>query len=361
VKTYVPPSAPPPPPPPTETVQVPTHTMTAPQTIITTPNPVAPAFTVPLPDLSAMTTDSKAAKIIPTAVKVPNHIAPARLTSIKSMEMQNWGRSLTNMLESGGDPHNVVANFPVYVAAYQNGDWSCNMHSTNGEITAGSMPDLVAKVNEWSHGSLKGHLEPTPLAIGGPDLLAKKPPFIFFTGHKDFKLSDTEIENLRSYLQDGGAIWGDNALAGSGSRFDVAFKREMRRVIPDADKDWQDVPLTDDLFRKSWFVIDKLPTGMNYYSEPIQRIEIDGKLAILYTPNDYSDLMFMHILPGDTEIGDIFPAPGQPLFTWAVFLRNSKVFFRNFTLPSALNAFRFGMNIVGHLLVRFDGEMLTAP
>ena len=33
----------------------------------------------------------------------------------------------------------------------------------------------------------------------------------------------------------GGAIWGDNALPGWGSRFDVAFRREMKRVVPDIE------------------------------------------------------------------------------------------------------------------------------
>ena len=53
------------------------------------------------------------------------------------------------------------------------------------------------------------------------NLLAKKPPFVFFTGHRDFKLNDKEIENLQKYLQLGGAVWGDSSLPGSRSRFDL--------------------------------------------------------------------------------------------------------------------------------------------
>jgi hypothetical protein len=121
-------------------------------------------------------------------------------------------------------------------------------------------------VNEWSHGHITGEVKPTPLDIGGTDLLDKKPPFIFFTGHKDFILTDQEIQNLRDYLQIGGCIWGDNALAGQGSRFDVAFRREMKRVVPDLDKNFTPMSITDEIFTKSWFPISKLPTGMNYYT-----------------------------------------------------------------------------------------------
>jgi len=105
------------------------------------------------------------------------------------------------------------------------------------------------------------------------------------------QLTDQEVQNLSDYLQIGGCIWGDNALAGRGSRFDVAFRREMKRVVPDLDKNFEPVDLTYDIFTKSWYSISKVPQGMNYYAEPLEHLDIDGKLAILYTPNDYSDKM----------------------------------------------------------------------
>jgi hypothetical protein len=201
------------------------------------------------------------------------------------------------------------------------------------------------------------------LDIGGPDLLQKKPPFIFFTGHKDFILTDQEVQNLRDYLQIGGAIWGDNALPGKGSRFDVAFRREMKRVVPDLDKNFEPVAMTDDVFTKSWYPIAKIPPGMNYYAEPLEHLDIDGKLAILYTPNDYSDMFCMLILPGDTEMGPVQVPDGStsPLVTSEMFLDHSDVFFRNFKLPACLACDQFGMNVIGYMLVRFDKDLLLTP
>jgi len=121
--------------------------------------------------------------------------------------------------------------------------------------------------------------------------------------------------------------------------------------------------MTDDLFIKSWYPINNLPTGMNYYQEPIEHLDIDGKLAILYTPNDYSDLFFMHILPGDQASSGYEPnlKTQDPLFTSVTFGRNRKIFFRNFELPSCLLAQQFGMNIIGYMLVRFDKDLLLTP
>jgi hypothetical protein len=367
-KTYLPPAAPPPPPPPPTppTPQVSTHAISAPTTI-TAPT-AAPAFSVPMPDLTPATAtpvDVQQSMTQPVVSK-PAAISEARLTKIMETE-QSWGRDKQNILESNSDPKNITAKFPVFLASYADGDWGCNIHMADGQIDAGSLPDLVAKMNEWSHGHITGEVEPTPLNIGGPDLLEKKPPFIFFTGHKDFTLTDQEVQNLSEYLQIGGCIWGDNTLAGRGSRFDVAFRREMKRVVPDLDKNFEPVPMTGDIYTKSWFPISKVPPGMNYYAEPIEHLDIDGKLAILYTPNDYSDMFFMRILPGDTQIQGTWPdkdvqhPTGSPLFTKDVFWNNRNVFFRNFELPSCLAAQQLGMNIIGYMLVRFDKDLLLTP
>lgn len=360
-KTYLPPPSPPPPPPQSQqTVQVPTHTISPPAPVIATSAPSLD-FNIPLPDFThTVTPDAVVQKMTQKTTNTPNNLS-ARLGSIMGTE-KGWGRNADNILLSNGDPHNVVARFPVYLASYANGDWDCNVKLVDGKIDAGSLPNLVAKINEWSQNHITGEVIPTPLNIGGPDLLDKKPPFVFFTGHKDFVLTAQEIQNLRDYLQVGGAIWGDNSLAGRGSRFDVAFRREMKRVVPDADKNFEPVSLTDDIFTKSWFPISKLPSGMNYYAEPIEHLDIDGKLAILYTPNDYSDMMFMRILPGDTQVFlKHFNLPPHTLTTRESFWGNRHIFYRNFSLESCLAVQKLGMNIIGYLLVRFDKELQLTP
>jgi hypothetical protein len=362
-KTYVPAAAPPPPPPPTQTVQVPTTQITTPTPVITSPN--APSdFSIPMPELATAT---------PTVTQKPQTATPQQQQMQHSTErvsalrntLGKWGRDASNIASANGDPRNVVATFPVYLASYANGDWNCNTAFRGDLISGGSLMNLVEKINEWSHGKIKGTVVPQPLKISTPDLLAKMPPFIFFTGHKDFVLTPEEVSNLQQYLQNGGAIWGDNSLAGSGSRFDVAFRREMKRVLPDKDKNFVPVEMTDPIFAKSWFPINAIPTGMNYYQEPLLRIDIDGKLAVLYTQNDYGDLFYLHILPGDEKEDDNFikarNAADTSLITNKLMYEYRKNFFRNFELPSALAAQQLGMNIVGHLLVRFDDQVLLTP
>lgn len=356
-RTYVA-SRPPPPPAAISqpTMPMPTKILPNQSSVIRATTPTA-EFTIPLPNINQATSPSKASQTMTApAMKSVNNLT-SRLVGIKAF-VQTYR---DGNVDTNSDPHNVKTTpFPVYVASYANGDWNYNSIPKDGAIVAGSIPNLIAKINEWSHGNIKGQVMPKPLDIGGPDLLAKKPPFIYFTGHKDFVLTDQEIENLRSYLQNGGAIWGDNALAGEGSRFDMAFQREMKRVVPDADKNFEPMALTHEIFTKSWFPLSKVPPGMNYYAEPIQHLDLDGKLAIIYTPNNYNDLMALHILPGDTEL-DTSDPPKYPLSTNQLTWRNHEFFFRNLSLESALSADRLGMNIIGFILVRFDADMLLTP
>jgi hypothetical protein len=363
---HVPTSVSPPPLPPPhqpDNVILPSHINSGPAVII---NPNGrQSFTLPPPTLSETTIAIDQPRNTPVAPRTHGPEAPpsARLKLIRNFIKIGQNRKPEDIIGSDNNPINYHGKFVVFLASYADGDWNCNVTLKDGAIQAGSLPDLVAKVNEWSHGNIDATVVPTPLNIGGTDLMDKKPPFIFFTGHKDFHLTDQEVSNLQDYLQNGGAILGDNCLPGSGSRFDVAFHREMKRVIPDLDKQFEKVPMDHDIYTKSYATITELPQGMNYYNEPLEHLDLDGVPAIIYTPNDYSDLMTMRILPGDKTFEGPQPPFGStsPLFTYWSFTSNANIFFRNFNLPACLKAQQLERNIIGYLLVRFDKYFLLGP
>lgn len=57
------------------------------------------------------------------------------------------------------------------------------------------------------------------------------PPFVYLTGQKNIKLSQAEVEILRTYLlEKGGMIFGDN---GGSTLFHEQFLAMMKRVLPD--------------------------------------------------------------------------------------------------------------------------------
>lgn len=52
-------------------------------------------------------------------------------------------------------------------------------------------------------------------------------PIIYLTGHGNISFSDIEIENLRTYLKNGGFLYADDDLG-----MDKAFRREIKKVFP---------------------------------------------------------------------------------------------------------------------------------
>ena len=255
--------------------------------------------------------------------------------------------------------------FPIYLAKYADGDWDCNNYFHDGALTSGALPNLFAKVAEWSQDELASNGIKV-IALDSPELLSHPPPFVFFTGHKDFHLTGAEIKNLRDYLLAGGVIWGDSAFAGDGSRFDVAFHREMKYVLTDKDLSFEPLPADHDIFIKSKFRIDDLPRGMNDRNDPIECINLDGKIAVLYTPNDYGDMMTLDLLPGRNE-RDARMDPADhwtaehPLFTPGEFTYRAATYFRNYAPAGAMTSYKLSMNILVYLIHRYDNELLLTP
>jgi hypothetical protein len=367
-EVFVPPASLPPPPPQTapQTMAVsPTAVPTTP-TAITTASAAA-SFSVPMPQLDTTIDPNMQQQVVKAIPPTTNNLT-SRLASIRTT-VTSW-RSEDNIRNAGGDVHNLVAKFPVYIAQYADGDWNCNNYYCDkahpDELTSGCLPDLVGKITEWSHKDLQGAVIKS-IAVDSPELISSPPPYIFFTGHKDFHLTDAEVTNLRKYLQAGGAIWGDSAFSGDGSRFDVAFHREMKKVLPDPDITFQDLPMDHPIFTKSWFPIDHIPAGMNYRQDPVQIMNLDGKLAVIYTPDDYSDMMTLALAPGrdDSDANyngwNFYDPVKHPLFTPNFFTWHAPTFYRNYAPGPAMAVYKLSMNILAHLLIRFDDDLLMTP
>lgn len=288
----------------------------------------------------------------------PGSIPPAAAAGIAAF-VQGWTRG-----NSAGPGTSLKARefaFTAYLAKYEGGDWNSTVTLNNGQITGGSLPNLLYLIGKLSRDKIKAQPEAVPLDLSSQEIFAKKPPFIFLTGHRDFVLSDAEVANLQEYIKLGGCIWGDSSLPGRRSRFDLAFRREMRRVIPDKDKDFEPLPANDDLFTKAYYPeINQVPPGLNYYREPVYVMRYFGEIAILYTSNDYGDMWQI----GLTERGDIDLRQNESGNYVSVnygLWSHRGLYFRNLEAPALFDAYKFGTNIIVHLLTRWDDKLRTVP
>ena len=329
---------------------------------ITTATTTQTAFSLPsanlAPDLSSARTISSTASSTASVNSPRINGIPTNLAKGMAQFTQSWVKAGDTGSGVGKDR---AFKFTAYLAKYSGGDWDSTVRLHDGRITAGSLPNLLYILRKWSHDKIDADADAVPLDLSSDDLFVKKPPFVFFTGHDDFRLSDREIENLQKYLQLGGAIWGDSSLPGQHSRFDLAFRREMKRVLPDQDIAWEVLPKTHDIYTKKYFTeVTGTPPGMNGFDEPVYALQNMGEIAVIYTANDYGDMWQV----GITEQGDYDLSRdehGAYAATNGVIFDHREVYFRGLEARNVVNSYKFGTNIILHLLTRWEDKLRNVP
>ncbi|MFW6108736.1 MAG: DUF4159 domain-containing protein [bacterium] len=115
-------------------------------------------------------------------------------------------------------------------------------------------------------------------------------PFLYLTGHGDFRLDDPEVAALRAYLEAGGFLLAD-ACCGR-KAFDAAFRREMARVLPDQRlarlSSRHGVYSIHHRIRTVGYTqAAVLQRGRERLGAPaLEGITIEGQLAVVYSPLD---------------------------------------------------------------------------
>lgn len=183
------------------------------------------------------------------------------------------------------------------------GDWDC---------------DKTAMLNLAHHFENRtGSLFPfdsRTVALTHPEL--DQAPFLFVTGHRDFSLNDRERTHLREYVEQGGALWINDSTDVADTVFDQAVRREVRKLFPDAA--WRPIPMSHPVFQAPYnlsegFLGYRVPPGDKYRTEYLEGIWIEGRLAVVYTRNDYGDGLEIDVktAPLMRSLSDLTPAQMQ--------------------------------------------------
>ena len=184
------------------------------------------------------------------------------------------------------------------------GDWDCD--KTAMVNLAHQLERRTASVAPFSSSIVK---------MDSPEMLDT--PFVFMTGHNDFRLSDAEVTNLRKYLQGGGYVWINDSTHEGKEVYDVAVRREMKRVLPAVD--WARIPYESTLFKgpydleKGYKGYKYVLPGDKYRQAYLEQLKVGDRTAVIYTRNDYGDGLeidpLTHPLMG--SLTDLSPAEMQ--------------------------------------------------
>lgn len=210
------------------------------------------------------------------------------------------------------------------VVAKHNGDWDSSVEIADGKISSGDLPALLEFMSKESKGKFQtDYKNVRAVALDGDEIFAIKPVLIYFSGSKDFSLSDSEVANLQKYIRLGGAIWG-NSQSGGRSAFDTAFRREMKRVMPDMDKDFERISGLDPAMSKDPYFAD-----VKHCPETAV-LRCFGEIAIIHTTADFSA-----------------SAPASR--------------FSSLSQTKSAGDLQYGVNLIVHLMTRWEEKLRASP
>ena len=103
-------------------------------------------------------------------------------------------------------------------------------------------------------------------------------PYLYMTGHDNVRFSDEEVGILRRYLEAGGFLHADDNYG-----MDASFRREIRRVFPDAEL--REVPVDHPVYHVMYEFADGLPKIHRHDGEPPRGFGIfhGGRMVVYYS------------------------------------------------------------------------------
>ncbi|MEM7298141.1 MAG: DUF4159 domain-containing protein [Bacteroidota bacterium] len=157
---------------------------------------------------------------------------------------------------------------PVKIAKLKydgGGDWYANKTA---------LPNLIEFCNEAIGTDLA--ISEDVVDVGSPDLFLY--PYVYMTGHGNIVFTETQAENLRSYLTSGGFLHVDDNYG-----LDQFIRIEMKKVFPELD--FVEVPFDHPIYHQKFDFDEGLPKIHQHDGKPSQGFGIlyEGQLVCFYS------------------------------------------------------------------------------
>jgi len=175
-------------------------------------------------------------------------------------------------------------------------------HGGGSNDAVNSLPNLLEVISA----EVDVRLSTEQRLVSLTDTQLYESPIAFVHGRRDFRLSPLERRTLATYLERGGFLFGDAICASK--QFATAFRREVKAALPEAE--FVRIPANHPLFTKesrgydlSTVTLrdpqirtdeDPLKSKLTKVKPLLEGVEIDGRLAVVFSPYDISCAMENH-------------------------------------------------------------------
>jgi len=145
------------------------------------------------------------------------------------------------------------------------GDWYSN---------SSSLPNLLSFIRKQT--GILVNPEEAVVELSSPRLFGF--PYLYLNGHGNIRFTDREVQQLRKYFEAGGFLHADDNYG-----MDKSFRREIKRVLPDAE--FIELPFNHPIYHSHFVLKTGPPKVHEHDAKPPQGLGLflDGKLVVYYT------------------------------------------------------------------------------
>jgi hypothetical protein len=178
------------------------------------------------------------------------------------------------------------SEFVFATLQYESGDWD------SAPLVG---PNLIDSLIRYT--ALRVNTAPVIVALSSADCL--RYPLLYMTGHLPVRFSAAERANLQEFVKRGGMLFVDDHNHDIDGVFHKTATEELRRSL---GAPLVNLPNNHELYRTVFRFDDGPPTtshelngwGDNLVHEHLQAIQVDGRVAVLYSNKDYSSEWSYH-------------------------------------------------------------------
>lgn len=159
-------------------------------------------------------------------------------------------------------------HFKIAKLKYEGGgDWYANPTA---------LPNLIQFINEQSN----LQIAPTEEVVEAGGSQIYQYPFVYLTGHGNITFSESEAQNLRTYLESGGFLHIDDNYGLE--KYNYA-RREMKKVFP--DQEFVELPYTHEIYSEHFDFPKGLPKIHEHDGKPPKGYALfhEGRVVVFYT------------------------------------------------------------------------------
>jgi len=145
------------------------------------------------------------------------------------------------------------------------GDWYSN---------PSSLPNLLAFIAQNT--DVVTAAEEEVVELSSPRLFSY--PYLYMNGHGNIRFTDREVKQLRKYFESGGFLHADDNYG-----MDESFRRELKRVLPEADL--VELPFNHPIYHSHFDFPNGPPKVHEHDGKPAQGLGLlsGGRLVVYYT------------------------------------------------------------------------------